>query len=78
MLATTIASAGTCQWSPRRKNSSAAKKAPLQANHAMCSFFRPLRSTIAPTIGRMSALAMVAKPVRYDGSDPAARGRPRT
>ena len=44
----------------------------------MCSRLRPERSTIAPTIGSRKALAMVAKLVRYDGSDPAARCSPRT
>ena len=46
------------------KNSSAQKKAPAHAKPAMCTFLRDDWSTIAPTIGRMNALRMVAKLVR--------------
>ena len=56
--------APSCQFSPFMKNSSAAKKAPAQANPAMWTFLRGDRSTIAPTIGRRNALMIVAKLVR--------------
>ena len=46
------------------KNSSDAKNEPAQAKPAMCTFLRGDRSTIAPTIGRMNALRIVAKLVR--------------
>jgi hypothetical protein len=64
MLLTTTAKAASCQSSPRRKNSSAPKPAPLHAYAAMCTFLRDDRSTKAPTTGSTNALAMVAKLVR--------------
>ena len=64
MLLITTATAPSCQLSPCRKNSSAAKAAPAQAYAAMCIFLREERSTNAPTIGRTKALLIVAKLVR--------------
>jgi len=60
------------------KNSSAAANDPAQAHQPRCQRLRLERSTSAPTIGSRKALAMVAKLVRYDGSEPAARCSPST
>src|SRR5689334_19992267 len=78
MLLMTMATAPICQPSPFMKNSSAQNNDPIQANIAMWTFLRGDRSTMAPTTGRMKALAIVAKLVRYAGSEPAARGSPST
>ena len=64
MLLSTTATAPSCQLSPCMKKSRAAKKEPAKAKAAMCHFLRLERSTKAPTIGRMNALAMVAKLIR--------------
>ncbi len=64
MLLSTTATAPICQLSPSRKNSSAAKNAPANANPPMFHFLRGDRSTKAPTTGSTNALAMVAKLVR--------------
>ena len=59
-----MATAPSCQFSPFMKNNVEAQKAPAHAKPAMCHFLRGDTSTIAPTIGRMNALRIVAKLVR--------------
>ena len=64
MLASTMATAPSCQLSPCTKNSRAQKNDPAQAKAPMCHFLRGERSTNAPTTGSTNALEMVAKLVR--------------
>ena len=74
MLASTMQTAPSCQFSPLTKKSSAQKNEPAHAKAAMCTFLRGERSTMAPTTGSRNALKIVAKLTRKNGSAPAATG----